>query len=856
MADSVFQRLTNFFGETASDGEQDISAFPINATLVPGVKSWSHPLKQRGYTNILHQLAHQAKANAGYFPLGASGLWHGGVHFDGGTAGVLDQGDVLCVADGQVVAYLIDKESAKTDFIVNKVAASKSFSRSFVLVQHRLEAPSITGRAELPPSLIFYSLYMHLQDGSIYRNNPYLDRPVFWQDKGEYVVSLSAKDKSTKDPAVLGANVRNQVSKGVVIGHLPQGSRMQISGEGEYRRLENTLGPAALLDGGSLRGYIRFDRLDPLDDGVFHAKDNLIVYSKPDRKSRQESFTLPIGTEIKISGDGALRKLESVAQFVYFDSLKSLVEPHKYNEIVVLEKPFPIKAGGLIGRVGKYQDRSAVEPEERLHLEIFAGEDAEDFIDSCREWSKGYSQDQRSWLKLRKGTMVVAHREDFSKSTPPIEASEHPVSGSDLLLPKSLLDGLRPEHKITATSAEGRNACNWYYLEDVFSDASNKLLKGWVMEEVGVTPWVSPWEWDGYEVITDYTTPAELMAASLRSEKRLTEKQLKRFGAAADEGEKSEVKVRLRQLVDRDDNGKVTANELRSALQTPSGAQKLSKLVVNYESEWRYTAHKWDALDELFGCSESTPNVNWLAEKRRIRSLSWWDEVAKKLWLPEDGRVYHFNPMGLLLNIGLIDDNDLRWLIVPQGQFTFDAEGNDIEGDLHFTRVAHAPPGASGITIGRGYDLGQRPNPEKDLSLAGVGEPLFSWLIKAKHLRGDAARAYYRTAPQNVREYVITRKQQFELFVRVYEDLKNNVIDISRRQKGYAPLDWDSLDSRVQDVVVDLRYRGDYHDKTRSFVQKPFVENDVSALRSALENKENWPGVPDDRYRRRAGFLR
>lgn len=856
MADSVFQRATNFFGEKAKDGDQDVPVFPINAISVPAVESWSHPFKQRGYTNILHQLTHQAKANAGYFPLGTSGLWHNGVHFDGGTASVLDQRDVLCVADGQVVAYLIDMESAKTDFIVNKVTAKKSFSRNFVLVQHRVEAPAIKGRDESPPSLIFYSLYMHLQDASIYRDNPHLDRPVFWHDKGEYIVSLSAKDKSKKDPAVLGANVRHQVSKGVVIDHLPQGSRLQVSGKGEYRRLKNTLGPTALFDGSSLRGYIRFDRLDPLEGGVFRAKENLVVYSQADRESRQESFRLPRDAEVKISGEGPLRKLESVAQFVYFDSLKSLLEPSEYSEVVVLEKPFPVKAGDLIGRMGRYQDRSAVEPEERLHLEIFAVEDAEDFIYSCREWSKGFPQDLRSWLKLKKGTMVIAHREDFSKRNPPVDSSGHPVSAADLLLPKSLLDGLRPAHKITVPATEGRNACNWYYLEDVLSDASNKLLKGWVKEEVGVTPWVSPWEWDGYEVITDYTTPLELMAASFRSEKRLTEMQLKRYGPIADKGDTSKIKVRLRQLIDRDGDGKVTANELRSALQTPSGAQKLSKLVVNYESEWHYAAHKWDALDELFGHSESTPNVNWLAEKGRIRSLSWWEEVAAKLALSEDGRVYHFNPIGLLLNIGLIDDNDLRWLIVPQGQFTFDAEGNDIEGNLHFTRVAHAPPGASGITIGRGYDLGQRPNPERDLSAVGVGEPLFSWLIKAKSLRGDAARAYYRDAPKSVREHIITRKQQFELFVRVYEDLKNDVIDISRRQKGYAPLDWDSLDPRVQDVVVDLRYRGDYHNKTRPFIQKPFVENDVIALRAALENKGNWPGVPDDRYRRRAEFLK
>lgn len=820
------------------------------------VQNWSHPFKQKGYVNILHQLTQLANAKAGYFPLGASGLWHGGIHFDSCTGSVLDQSNVSCIADGEVVAYLIDMEAAETEYVVNKAAKKCQYSRSFVLVRHRMEAPEIDGSKESPPSLIFYSLYMHLQDGSGYRDSPNLHRPAFWQDKGDYIVSPSAKDRSKRDSTLLGANVRNQVSKGIVIDHLRQGSRIQISGEGEYRKLENTSGPAGLLDDSALRGYVRLDQLVPLDDGGFRAKDQLIIYSKADGEGERENLKLPKDTQVQISGEGSLRKLENVAQYVYFGSLRSLLEPCAYNEIVVLEKPFPIKAGGLIGHVGKYQDCLAAEPEARLHLEVFTAEDAKTFIDSCRKWSKGLSPDLRSWLKFKMGTVVVAHREGFSKSNPPVEASEHPVSATDLLLPKALLDGLPPVHKITVPATEGRNVCNWYYLEDVLNDASNQMLKGWVKEEVGVTPWVSAWEWDGYEVITDYTTPAELMAASFRSEKRLAEEQLKQYGPIADEGDKSKIKARLHQLIDRNGNGIVTANELRSVIRTPAGAQALSKLVVNYESEWRYVAHKWDALDGVFGHSGSTPNVNWLTEKERIRHLSWWGEVAAKLWLPADGRVYHFNPMGLLLNVGLIDDNDLRWLIVPQGQFTFDAEGNDIEGSRNFTRVAHAPPGASGITIGRGYDLGQRPNPERDLAAVGVGEPLFSWLVKAKPLRGDAARAYYRNAPKNIREHMITRKQQFELFVRVYEDLKNNVIDISRRQKGYAPLDWDSLDSRVQDVVVDLRYRGDYHGKTRPFIQKPFVENDVVALRVALENRDNWPGVPDDRYRRRAEFLR
>ena len=44
---------------------------------------------------------------------------------------------------------------------------------------------------------------------------------------------------------------------------------------------------------------------------------------------------------------------------------------------------------------------------------------------------------------------------------------------------------------------------------------------------------------------------------------------------------------------------------------------------------------------------------------------------------------------------------------VPFGQITFDAEGQEQRGK-YFSRSPHVPGPASGITIGRGYDLGSR----------------------------------------------------------------------------------------------------------------------------------------------------
>ena len=60
------------------------------------------------------------------------------------------------------------------------------------------------------------------------------------------------------------------------------------------------------------------------------------------------------------------------------------------------------------------------------------------------------------------------------------------------------------------------------------------------------------------------------------------------------------------------------------------------------------------------------------------------------------------------------DEMDLEWLTVPFGQLTFDSEGNDLEYSLYFSRHPHVPNnkgtviGSSGVTFGRGLDLGQQ----------------------------------------------------------------------------------------------------------------------------------------------------
>ncbi|MEQ7921635.1 hypothetical protein ABQX22_20750 [Xanthomonas sp. WHRI 1810A] len=617
------------------------------ADTLPPVKSWSHPFKSA--QNPLLQLTHLAKAAAGYYPLGISGLWHGGVHFDGGTAGTVDQSSVHCLADGEVVAYRMDRQTPTTPFWVEKLLVNKPFSRNFVLVRHRLQPPKIDGSPDTPPSLTFYSLYMHLQDWAAYQDDANIARPMFWPEGATRQVSESANDANPAKLKERGLNVRNQAKNGAVIGFLPRGAQVAVSGDGDFRRLANTRGPETLQNpDGSLKGYVAASFLQPIADGQYRVvtqKGPLNVRADGRRESPSIG-QLHSGTEVTVSGDGEYRKLERINQYVHFASLQGAREPLQ-DRVVVLDKPIAIKAGELIGHIGWYQDSAVEHPEQRLHLEVFNTDVVDSFIEASRAWAKRLPPSSKTWLKLAKGTPVVAHQDRFNAQQPPSLKAPNTPSAGEALLPKTLLDGLPADKKIKVSATDGNNACTWYRIDGLLHDAENNLLDGWVCED-NATPWVSPWSWENHEVIYNWDNPRTLLASFRRATGQMNEGELQRFGSTADLGDTGPLKTRLRNLIDRTGDGVITSKELQAALSLPALAQSISQLIIYAESEWKYIPNKWDGLDELVGHSNSTPLRNWLAEKERVQQICWWDEVAGKLGLPEDGKVYHLHPVGLV----------------------------------------------------------------------------------------------------------------------------------------------------------------------------------------------------------------
>lgn len=89
--------------------------------------------------------------------------------------------------------------------------------------------------------------------------------------------------------------------------------------------------------------------------------------------------------------------------------------------------------------------------------------------------------------------------------------------------------------------------------------------------------------------------------------------------------------------------------------------------------------------------------------------------------------------------------------------------------------------------------------------------------------------------------------------------MKSEIIRISGSPANieeYGTLNWEATDSKIQDIAVDLIYRGDYTPNTRKLVQQHIVDNDLSGLSATMADDSKWPGVPSDRFNRRANYLR
>lgn len=193
---------------------------------------------------------------------------------------------------------------------------------------------------------------------------------------------------------------------------------------------------------------------------------------------------------------------------------------------------------------------------------------------------------------------------------------------------------------------------------------------------------------------------------------------------------------------------------------------------------------------------------------------------------------------------------------VDRGQMTFDAEGE--EGGPYHSRHAHWPGNdASGVTIGRGYDMGNRSADSivSDMTAAGVPSDVAKKYSAASGLKGSAANKWVKNNRDSISQ--LTPEQQKSLFENMYSDMEKDIQRISKKEdtvKAYGAVCWDKLDPKVKESLIDLRFRGDYHTNSRKFLQKAVADNDTEAFKKEFVDANHWASVPPARLKARQDY--
>lgn len=158
-------------------------------------------------------------------------------------------------------------------------------------------------------------------------------------------------------------------------------------------------------------------------------------------------------------------------------------------------------------------------------------------------------------------------------------------------------------------------------------------------------------------------------------------------------------------------------------------------------------------------------------------------------------------------------------LHVRQGQITFDAEGHDYITAIppfrkrrtpYFSRVLQWPGGNSGVTLGRGYDMGNRSRGEVFATLRRAGIEEYQAVIcsKAAGLKGNQAKQFVTVFGPMVGE--ISHQQQIALFEAAYREKSRYAEGVYNRNSATVkePLQWSNIDEKIKEVFIDTLYQG------------------------------------------------
>ncbi len=313
---------------------------PENGQQFPAI-CWPVPNNRGGeFSNLEEMLAHLEGEATGHWLIGRNGMWHGGIHItDTSTPWCALSGQsmneavdfpvpfkgeqpVRCMADGEVVAYRINRDYLSMPWYWGDL----HYSGSFVLIRHRIQ-PGKTAESRLT----FYTLYMHLAPWLAY---PEQDSTAFKVADGQHL------------------NAYADASRQSVAAELPPGTRV----------IWDKAVSADTMTGSNGRQYAHVTLAEPVTGRMsLKAGDRVwTVCNKGNLVPARDSVTRPAWW---------LPFLPPSRETVQFDT-------------VVCPTPYPIKAGDPVGHLGYFQVPTDNGHEKRyqVHIECLTTDDLPRFL--------------------------------------------------------------------------------------------------------------------------------------------------------------------------------------------------------------------------------------------------------------------------------------------------------------------------------------------------------------------------------------------------------------------------------------------------------------------------------------------
>ncbi|CAM7630984.1 Glycoside hydrolase family 19 catalytic domain-containing protein [Enterobacter intestinihominis] len=878
------------------------------AAVIPK-QSFPVPSDAKGqpFTSAEELLSKLERESSGLYLVGSQGMWHGGIHITDATIpwcalgtesaeekayrnGEPYKGEqfIRCMADGEIVAWRVckDYENAAIEWRGENLF----YSTSFVLVKHYIQ-PGETKDSELT----FFTLYMNLAPFAAYKQLDDLhgrivsSRQRYYKSKDDLqggraagnlragtIVMLSnnivtrSSDRRQFTEVSISTETKNAAGEILVAGTKvwtvsDQGSlKASVSApvpswwtkctppytnqpEGAINCTSRTVLNYYLSSEDVLQ-YTSAGTL-PADIPLSYESGNTTQQlTRPGKNAEDASRTFSLVT---LGRDlGKMKKGDRVWVVSDDDNLAPVTPAASgsapvFNDVHVPATPVPVSAGDSLGHMGFCQlpEENGKHSRYQVHIECLSMDDMEKFITN----PGNVGNDSPVYLAWQKDAAL----------------SDKGDTGMTASNRKTKISGILTLAKVPGVDAAGNALSSnkdaaWFQIRPEggwLAAGSVQKLSQYALGELGfVTLNKAP---ESFDLLDGIKQPNNVVKGILEQLYKVAQEETRPAHALNKYNYE-----RLLKQIDSNQDGHYSEQEYLQAVHNVSYRERLYRIIAKHGSEWYYG--KDDPLWKTYLDTLTKDAPAWKTYLETfIDKMTWMKTVTEK-GVSLGPELWHMHPVVFLSAMVDEDEMALKWLQVPKGQLTFDAEGNDIDTSPWFSRKIHWPGGVSGVTIGRGYDLGQQASANADLVQIGVTDPFKSWLVGSQGLSGAGAQSRFNSASEDIRNSTITRKQQYDIFMISYQRLEDDVKRICQKPdtirvyhsnpQATPEQAWSDIPEKIKEILVDLRYRGDYTPRARSLIQRYAYSGDLNSFGNVLSTRSNWQNVPEERFNQRVSF--